>query len=411
MCSLKRTLTIAAAALAACTQSRDPTSPLVTAEVVGGAASYEMIDLGTLLPNNRSAGSEAYGINDRGQVMGWSSTNPVDGYARGYPHAFLWDRGVMQDYGTPVPTRFTSILSFGNINAGGAFVGTFTSYPTPRAVLWVDGTVQDLGTLGGPTAAATAVNNRGQVVGTSLLATAGQHAFLWENGVMSDLGTLGGRDSRAFAINQRGQVAGYAEDAAGVWHVFLWQQGVMQDLGTVGDRPGFFAAVNDLGDVAGATGESGFFSSHGALQDLGAADAFFPVRLNDRGEVIGKAPYPGGAFLWEGGVRTDLGHLPGGDNSVAWAINDRGQVVGTSNVAPDGIGPHQYHAFVWENGQMVDLGTFPVPSVERPVQSVATAINEQGDIVGWAEVHSEIPHAVLWRRRGGGNVARAAAPE
>lgn len=411
MRSLKRTLTVAAAALAACTQSRDPTSPLVTAEVVGGAASYEMIDLGTLLPNNRSAGSEAYGINDRGQVMGWSSINPTDGYARAHPHAFLWDRGVMQDYGTPSPTSGSGQIYFGNINASGAFVGALrpSCCSQQRAVLWVDGVAVDLGTLGGPTAAATAVNNRGQVVGTSLLATAGQHAFLWENGVMSDLGTLGGRDSRAFDINQSGQVAGYAQDAAGVWHVFLWQQGVMQDVGTLGDRPGFFAAVNDLGDVAGATGESGFFSSHGALQDLGAADAFFQVRLNNRGEVIGTAPYPGEAFLWEGGVRTDLGHLPGGDNSVAWAINDRGQVVGTSNVAPNGMGPHQYHAFVWENGQMLDLGTFPVPPGERPVQSVATAINEQGDIVGWAEVHSEIPHAVLWRRRGGGSVAQVTA--
>ena len=58
---------------------------------------------------------------------------------------------------------------------------------------------------------------------------------------------------------------------------------------------------------------------------------------------------------------------------------------------------------------MLDLGTFPPPAGERPVQSSAIAINEQGDIVGWAEVHSEVPHAVLWRRRGGGSPAPAAA--
>ena len=409
MCRHHRVLTVAAVALAACTQPRDVASPVVTADAVAGDASYEMIDLGTLLPNNPAAGSEAYGINDRGQVMGWSSINPTDGYARAHPHAFLWDGGVMQDYGSPSPTSSGQLFVFGNINASGAFVGTFYASQV-RAALWVDCAVRDLGTLGGPSARAAAINNRGQVVGTSALATEGEHAFLWENGVMSDLGTLGGRDSRALEINQGGQVAGYAQDAAGAWHAFLWEQGVMQDLGAGGNLPGS-AALNDPGDVAGsslATGASGFFWSHGALQDLGTVSGGNPLRLNNRGQVVGN-DYPSGAFIWAGGVRTDLGHLPGGDISQAWAINNRGQVVGTSNVAPNEIGkPHQFHAFVWENGQMLDLGTFAPPPGERPVQSLATAINEQGDVVGWAEVHSEVPHAVLWRRRGGGPLARAA---
>ncbi len=405
-------LSVAAAALAACTQSRDVTSPVGAAGAVGVDAAYEMVDLGTLLPNNRAAGSEAYGINDRGQVMGWSSINPTDGYARAHPHAFLWDGGVMQDYGSPSPTSSGQGFVFGNINASGAFVGTLYASQL-RAALWVDGTVRDLGTLGGPSASAAAINDRGQVVGTSALATEGEHAFLWENGVMSDLGTLGGRDSRALDINQGGQVAGQAQDAGGAWHAFLWDQGVMQDLGALGDRPSFFTALNDPGDVVFAglvavTPTPGFFWSHGALQELGTVSGSISMRLNNRGQVAGN-DYPSGAFIWEGGVRTDLGHLPGGDNSLAWAINNHGQVVGASNVAPNDIGPHQYHAFIWENGQMLDLGTFPPPAGERPVQSSAIAINEQGDIVGWAEVHSEVPHAVLWRRRGGGSPAPAAA--
>ncbi len=297
-----------------------------------------MVDLGTLLPNNRAAGSEAYGINDRGQVMGWSSINPTDGYARAHPHAFLWDGGVMQDYGSPSPTSSGQGFVFGNINASGAFVGTLYASQL-RAALWVDGTVRDLGTLGGPSASAAAINDRGQVVGTSALATEGEHAFLWENGVMSDLGTLGGRDSRALDINQGGQVAGQAQDAGGAWHAFLWDQGVMQDLGALGDRPSFFTALNDPGDVVFAglvavTPTPGFFWSHGALQELGTVSGSISMRLNNRGQVAGN-DYPSGAFIWEGGVRTDLGHLPGGDNSLGLHLGEWPDV-GPRDVSPPG---------------------------------------------------------------------------
>ena len=75
-------------------------------------------------------------------------------------------------------------------------------------------TAIDLGTLGGIFSVAVAVNEQGQVVGTSQTAARESHAFLWENGVMTDLGTLGGgTDSFAQAINNSGQVAGSARDS------------------------------------------------------------------------------------------------------------------------------------------------------------------------------------------------------
>jgi probable HAF family extracellular repeat protein len=69
----------------------------------------------------------------------------------------------------------------------------------------------DLGTLSGEAGAsiANAINDRGQVVGSSSTASGEGHAFFWERGSMVDMGTLpGGTSSDALAINRRGQVAG-----------------------------------------------------------------------------------------------------------------------------------------------------------------------------------------------------------
>src|SRR2546427_3680587 len=84
--------------------------------------------------------------------------------------------------------------------------------------------------------AAFAINNAGQVVGyasTTADQSSPVHAVLWENGTMEDLGTLGGTVAEATAINDGGDVAGWGYTATGEVHAFLWQGGTMQDLGPV----------------------------------------------------------------------------------------------------------------------------------------------------------------------------------
>ncbi len=108
--------------------------------------------------------------------------------------------------------------------------------------------------------------------------------------------------------------------------------------------------------------------------------------VNESGQAVGASGYPHGAethaFFWQkqGGIR-DLGTLPGGDHSSAFAINDSGVVVGTSNTSTSS------HAFSWTPAQgLRDLGTLPGANA-----SSAFAINNQGQIAG-----SSGAHAALW---------------
>ncbi len=108
--------------------------------------------------------------------------------------------------------------------------------------------------------------------------------------------------------------------------------------------------------------------------------------VNESGQAVGASGHPHGAdthaFFWQkqGGIR-DLGTLPGGDYSSAFAINDSGVVVGTSNISTS------MHAFSWTTSRgLQDLGTLPGANA-----SSALAINNQGQIVG-----SSGDHAVLW---------------
>jgi chitinase len=84
---------------------------------------------------------------------------------------------------------------------------------------------------------------------------------------------------------------------------------------------------------------------------------------------------------------TDLGIIPGGLHSYAYGINDAGQVVGQCVYG----GTNFHHAFLW-NGVMQDLGTLATP---YNAGSYASAINANGQVVGWADTSSGGKHAFL----------------
>lgn len=177
--------------------------------VYGGVA---ITDLGTLAGTY----SQAFAINDSGQVVGYSDT--VQGQ-----HAFLYSGGTMSDLGT----LGGSYSSARGINDSGQAVGfSYTAGDSAQhAFLYSGGTMSDLGTLGGASSAALGINDSGQVVGQSSTLGNGTHAFLYSRGTMTDLNSLLPNGSgwtllEAQAINSSGQITGYGF-FNGQGHAFL----------------------------------------------------------------------------------------------------------------------------------------------------------------------------------------------
>ena len=300
-------------------------------------------------------------------------------------------RWVITDLGTLGGRRSEPVA----INERGQIVGYSTTKDrSVHAFLWEKGKLRDLGTLGGEDSFAEDINDRGQIVGSADTKRGVGRAFLWENGKMRDLGTLGGQDSWAHAINDRGQVVGFAatraktKDASGrsdpVFHAFLWENGKMRDLGTPRAQGSSALGINERSQVVGWRDDAkadrigAFLWENGKLRDL---DTMFGVGnvgcdlagsclgvINDRGQVVGLTDLLSSpAVLWENGTLRDLGTL-GGKESVAEAINELGQVVGVFGDRGERRGRRADHArrFCGRTGRCGTSGRSVGHAVGRP---------------------------------------------
>jgi probable HAF family extracellular repeat protein len=389
---------------------------------------YKLIDFGTFGgPNSSYFVPNPKGlVNNSGVAVGGADTStpdPTSTFDAFLSYGFTWQDGVAHKLGA-LP-GFNSSFAFWVSNDGHVVgvsengIDPLTGFRALEAVLWgKDGSITDLGTLGGNQSNAFAVNNRGQVAGAALntipdpytanfiigsSGTTQAHAFRWTKSQgMQDLGTLGGADSAAFYINDRGQIAGYSFTDSTVnpntgvptTHPFLWENGKMTDLGTLGGSfagPfGFesFGGLNNRGEVVGTSNLAGDLTNHpflwtksGGMKDLGTLGGTFGFAawINDAGEVVGTASTPGDqflhAFLWRDGIMTDLG-TPGSDpNTQPRSINSRGQVVGGSFDSAVG----DLHGFLWENGSIADVNTL-IASGSGATIIGAFDINDRGEV-------------------------------
>jgi len=302
----------------------------------------------------------------------------------------------------------------------------FTTVARGRAVINVDGLNIDLGTLGKPDGNSWinwgGINDRGEAVGMSETSVPdpngedicgfGTHLtcvpFLWKKGHMSALPTVGGNNGQASAINNRGQVVGFSETANAdptcpptpAISPLLWEKGKAQPLPLIGtDTDGFANGINDQGQAVGYSGNC-TTAIHAVLwendtaillTDLGQPRSNYAFAINNRGQIAGKVRSADGthyvAALWQpDGTLTTHEPLPGDLDAFATGINNRGQVVGNdfdSNF-------NWTHGFIWQNGVMTDLNTL-IPGDSNLLIISASNINDRGQISGMATVLSG-PH-------------------
>ena len=292
-----------------------------------------------------------------------------------------------------------------------------------RALIDINGFKLDLGTLGGPNTWMNwgEINDFGQIVGDSETAALdpngedicgfGTHLtcrpFLWQNRHMSALPTLGGNNGQASAINNRGQIVGFAENGTvdstcqpgttnnRIQLPVLWENGKAQALPTGTDPDGDAFWINDQGEAVGDTGTCGGATVHAVSWENGTISPPLPdfgtgsiaEGINNQGQIVGLVGSPDNTTqygaLWQNGVLTNLGLLPGDFGGLASGINNKGQVVGSnfdSNF-------NWSHGFLWQNGVMTDLNTL-FPASSNLFATMANKINERGQISGMAIVLS-----------------------
>ncbi len=266
--------------------------------------------------------------------------------------------------------------------------------------------VSNLDTLGGTSSGGNSINNRSWVAGYSrLTGNQSRHAALWRNRqqhALLDLGTLGGPNS---------SVTWNVKSTEGII-VGISQTADPEPLGEFWSSAAFYGPPNNVGFInLGFVWED---CQMRGLPNFPGGNNGFATGANNRGKVVGWAEndvhdptcvspqvLQFRPAVWELGPPDqiqDLPLFPGDTSGAATAINDHGQIVGISGICDQAVGRHTAkHAVLWENGGVTDLGNLGAQWWNTP-----TAINERGDVVGFAGdpafVEGDILHAFVWTR-------------
>jgi probable HAF family extracellular repeat protein len=340
--------------------------PILSAQA---ASAYKITDLGYGYSGN---------INNSASVpIYFSHTNQV----------LLYNQGKLTNLNISDYNAFTLSINNSNQITSSSFKGFAPGANLQHAFIYSHGQFQDIGTLGGYFSHGSAINDNGQITGSSSLTLSDfspLHAFLYSKGKMQDLGTLGGTNSRGHGINAAGEVVGSSNITNDtVDHAFLYEAGKMTDLGTLilsetGLDFSFANALNDKGQITGSSGDTygeqhAFLYNNGIMQDIGTLPGYLHAAgedINNNGQIVGRAFDPssstGHAFLYENGQMTDLNSLIAADAgwtlATATGINDLGQIVGTGSY---GFGPYARTFILTPSG--LPIPPTPTPIVTPPV--------------------------------------------
>ncbi|MBI3346775.1 MAG: hypothetical protein HY020_06130, partial [Burkholderiales bacterium] len=287
---------------------------------------------------------------------------------------------------SPISPAAGQDVAGGGVNNLGQVVGRLSD-PVgggSQAFVWSEANgLQALGTLGGDIGMARAINDRGQIVGSS--SRAGSSALLGfivqPGGTMQALPTF----RSVAAINSAGQVLGMGNTG----FAYLYANGLTRLALSSADDSLQVSGLSDTGGIAGAMR----FTAGGRLEPfildaggnttrlfagqepmaLWTAPTISPDGRSAAGALAQfSGPANSQAFLWQDGV---LSLLPAGERSQANAVNDAGMVAGWTQVVS---GSGDLHAALWLNGRALDLHAL---AGLGPGSSSATAINAWGQVV------------------------------
>lgn len=357
--------------------------PFCASAQTSGASSDDALTGYTLTDVGKGSGDGgAVALNDRCQVAG------TDG------HAFLWADGKRTDLGTlkPEDDEISTTADPYGINSQGVIVGSSGSFDLgfgdqvrSRGFIVKNGVMRQW-TDQRVSFTPCAINDAGEIVGED-----GVVGFVYLGGKMTYLQTLsnrpGGNRGTARSISQSGLVVGWSTINSKVHdpqtgsqfgllpvHAFLWQRGTGKKRRNAERQSA--GRMRDLGTLPGCVDSYGY-------------------AVNRRGEVVGSATHGksefegvavrdvAAAFLWRGGKMTALAKLPGRKNCEAFAINDSSTIAGSCDS----------RAVIWSRGKIVDLNTF-LPPASGWFLEEAQAINNRGQIVGSGIFQGE-PHLFL----------------
>jgi probable HAF family extracellular repeat protein len=329
--------------------------------------------------------SGALGVNDAGQVVGWSRT--TNGILK---RAFLWTDGATN--GVPANPAMQDLGALGGneseataINASGQITG-FAQTPAEEHAFLLTGTnMLDVGALitGLPYSYASGINDAGNVVGLAYdLSFYPAHAFFYNGtSVVNDIVPLGGQTKEAYAtaINNSNQITGYIVKNSG--HYAFRHDGTVTELGTLGGNYSYGLDINNAGVIVGGSFTDAADTNYNAfvtvgntmvnlnsrLDSSGAGWTLIEARaINDLGQIVGKGRLAGvsRSFLLNpvpmltgvgpdgAGVRISFttasnvqyavqgreNLLSGSWSNVLNSITGRGSIVTVTNAAPSAAG-------------------------------------------------------------------------